>query len=344
MYTPKLHALIVGINNYTHITSLNRATNDAADLVATLRDGAIPTNISLLTDVQATKQAILAGLEQLARQAKPGDTALFYMSGHGGRTGEDNNVSAYFCPVEASMLNLEQTCINSEELTTALRAIKAARLIVLLDTCYSGGIGSPRHNRSKLSCGLTQHDITTLVEGQGRVILAASRPDEVAWELHGMRNGLFTHFLLAGLQGGAVRADGTVWVSDLFSYVSREIRSHGRQHPYQQAIGEDFVVILQPRVTFSSLLQRQIYTPNGSNHKERGALRMAMRDVYNRNELKLLCYNLDIKLENISGEETPLEIQLMQLIEHCYHHGQYWQLVEQVSKERPHLALESAHS
>ena len=248
MNTPNLHALCIGIGAYQHLNPLSCPAADATDVADLLTSGLIPTHIDLLTDSMATKPAVLSHLLKLAQRASADDTALVYLSGHGGRLSQRPTAKAYFCTVEARKQALAQTCISGEELTAALHSIQAGRLIVLIDSCYSGGMGEPRQGVSSHMNPLNTKDIAILVAGRGRAILAASRPDQVAWELYGMRNGLFTHYLLQGLKQEVVREDGTVWVSELFGYVSRELRRHKIQTPYQKAVGEDFVVAVHPAV------------------------------------------------------------------------------------------------
>lgn len=333
MQTRRIYAISIGISQYTHINQLERATDDAVDIAEVLRGAASPAEVKLLVDADATKPAILRELKWLAKSAGPCDTAILYYSGHGGRQSTQDDAQAYFCPVEASVAALKTTCITSNELSVALRAIRAERLVVLLDTCYSGGIGEPRHHSIGLDAGLNGRDVSCLIEGRGRVIMAASRPDERAWNLEDMRNGLFTTYLLQGLQGQVARADGTIWMSEVFGYVSQGVRKHGCQHPYQKAIGEDFVVMVQRG---SPSRPARTLTLESSESQQR-CLRLAMRKTYNRAELALLCCDLGLNIEDLPG--ATLETQLMDLIDHCNRHGLYDQLIERVRVDRPQLTL-----
>jgi metacaspase-1 len=333
MSTTQVYALTVGISQYKNLRALRCATNDANDLAAVFRAGAIPCQIRQLLDEAATKDSILKELAWAADSAGSDDTAIVFFSGHGGRSSETDS-RAYFCPVETSSFRLDETCLNSSELTNALRAIRSKRLVVLLDTCFSGGLGEPRSAGTGIRVGLTAHDVGTLVEGQGRIILAASRPDEPAWELGGMRNGLFTNYVLRALRGEAARADGSVWASDLFSYVSRSVRHHRSQNPYQKAIGEDFVVMVQENES-----NRLMGTPTvGPLELDQRPLRAAMRHAYNREELSLVCRDLGLSLaDDVPG--GTLETQLMYLIDHCHRHGMYDELLKRLRLDRPALSV-----
>ena len=333
MSTTQLYALTVGISQYKNLRALSCATNDANDLAAVLRAGAIPSKIRELLDEEATKESILRELAWVADNAGNDDTAMVFFSGHGGRS-KQTDAHAYFCPVDASSFDLEQTCLNSAELTDALREIRSKRLVVLVDTCYSGGIGETRAGSFGIQIGLTARDVGTLVEGQVRIILAASRPDELAWELSGMRNGLFTNYVLRALRGEASREDGSVWASELFSYVSRNVRKHRSQNPYQKAIGEDFVVLVQ-KDKCDPLMGAPIGAPLGMDQRP---LRSAIRRSYDREELSLVCRDLGLSLaDDVPGK--TLENQIMHLIDHCHRHGIYDRLLKRLWIDRPDLRL-----
>ncbi len=331
MKKPGIFAVSVGVSQYARLGRLGCSANDATDMAAVLREGTNPAQVKVLVDAAATKQSILKEFTWLANGASSNDTAILFFSGHGGRLSARADGQGYLCPVDASALDVEQTCISSAELTAALRAIKSERMVVLLDTCYSGGIGEPRGGG--LDTGLTDRDVSELIEGSGRVIMAASRPDELAWEMNGMRNGVFTTYLLRGLLSEVARPDGTIWASDLFSYVSRGVRQERRQHPYQKAIGEDFVVIIQRRSAVSSPSLSIVTLPSVRDQR---SLRIAMRAVYDRAELVLLCRDLGLSLEDLPG--TTLETQMMDLIDYCHRHGRYNQLLNRVRMDRPQIA------
>lgn len=80
------HALLVGINKYlTPGADLTGCTNDVLLVKSLLEEvfGFDPAGIKTLTDEQATKSNIIAGLEDLAAMARQQDTVVFFFSGHG---------------------------------------------------------------------------------------------------------------------------------------------------------------------------------------------------------------------------------------------------------------------
>lgn len=236
------HALLIGIAAYRYIRPLAKTTTDAQDLYDVLLHYGYPSaNVALLLDDQATKAAINDKLNWLASRVRPNDTVIIFFSGHGAQLVGGFWPGEYLCPVEATLDKVRDTFISDEEFTAALRAIHAGRLVVFLDACHAGGVGEPKVPTVQVKAGLSETAYDHFL-AQGRVIIAACKPDEVSYELPEMRNGLFTHYLLEGLRGGAARPDGTIWMSNLFGYVYEHVSQHNLQHPFQKSEAEDFII------------------------------------------------------------------------------------------------------
>lgn len=81
------HALLIGISDYAdeRITDLEGPEFDVAALREVLiEDWEYPSaNIATLLNEQASEQGILAALDRLAEDSRPGDSLLIYFSGHG---------------------------------------------------------------------------------------------------------------------------------------------------------------------------------------------------------------------------------------------------------------------
>jgi Caspase domain/TIR domain len=247
------YALIVGIAGYQRVTRLPDAVrNDAQGVRDLLVDprycGYRPGHVTLLLDGEATREAIIGALSQLAACAGPASSVLIYLSGHGGRVVSGAFAGEYLFPVDtvlASEETLARTAISGDELTAALRAIPARKMLVVFDCCHAGGLAQPKGaNEAKgattasetVKAGLPDGYYERLASGRGRAILSSSRDTESSYVLPGAPNSLFTQHLLAGLQGGAASADGLIGVFDLFEYVQpRVTRDQPGQHPVFKA-------------------------------------------------------------------------------------------------------------
>jgi hypothetical protein len=233
------HALVVGIAHYPAVRGLpENVLDDARDLADLLQDpnrcGYPSGQVLRLLDEEATASGIRSALSDLAQRAGTGSTAVVYFSGHGWHhrgTGQQ-----FLVPYDADSNNLVDTCLSNQELSHLLSEIQADRLLVLFDACHSGGVGDPKDFESGIEAGLPEEYYQNLAQGVGRVIIASSRPEEVSWVLQGMRNSLFTHYLLEALTGfGPSLGDGYVRVFDIFRYIAERVPERADQHPIFKA-------------------------------------------------------------------------------------------------------------
>jgi uncharacterized caspase-like protein len=76
-----------------------------------------------------------------------------------------------------------------------------------------------------------------LTRSKGRAIVTASRPSELSVELPELGHGIFTYYLVRGLQGYAdLNRDGIVSLQELYEYLTQEVSRKsravgGNQHP-----------------------------------------------------------------------------------------------------------------
>jgi len=256
------HALVIGVANYPRFARLPETVlDDARDLYALLTDPATcgypPAQVTQLLDGEATGARLHASLADLAACTSPGDTAVVFFSGHGAHESgspnlkpETSNVrpNQYVLPYDCDPADLPGTAISGDEMTEMLRDIRAGRLLVLFDSCHSGGAGDPKGPLRQVRRGLSEDYYQALAQGRGRVVIASSRPGEDSWGLHGMRNSLFTHYLLEALRGeGRTLGDGYVRVFDVFRHVADHVPAKADQHPIFKAAAmeEDFPIALR---------------------------------------------------------------------------------------------------
>jgi len=255
---PQGHALLIGVANYQQISSLPAAIlNDVNDVAATLSSpkycAYAPANVVTLLDANATRAAVLKGLDELAARAGPDDTACVFFSGHGAVVGNPGNEDSVLVTVDSDLADIENTSISSGELAAALARIKAKRLLVFIDACHAGGAAISKSltdgKGHEFKSGYSQNTLAKLAVGSGRALMASCRADEVSAVFVGARNSVFTTALLAGLRGAADNsASGFVKVFDLFNYVSEEVPKliPNHQHPIFKAdnLEVNFVVAL----------------------------------------------------------------------------------------------------
>ena len=157
-------ALIVGVSGYPHLAETLRLAgpkNDAREVAATLVAlGVDPSNVTVLADgvgplpagVAApgpgNKVAILAELDRLADETRPGDLAVFYFSGHGSQQrdldgDEQGGADEIFLPYDIGRWSdagegVENALVD-DELNQRIEKIlgKGADFFGMIDACHS---------------------------------------------------------------------------------------------------------------------------------------------------------------------------------------------------------------
>ena len=136
-------AFLVGINRYQIAgADLRGCVNDVKDLSAALVEfhGFKKSDITVVTDLAATKKAMQAGIKALIRDSKKGDVALVHYSGHGSHVPDDNGDESdgrdeILCPADLDW----DDPLRDDWLRTTLDAVKAGvNLTVIMDCCHSG--------------------------------------------------------------------------------------------------------------------------------------------------------------------------------------------------------------
>lgn len=244
-------ALLIGIGQgYPGRLELPRVVRaDAEGVARVLTDPALcgypEKNVQLLLDEQATRANIIEGLHRLASTGRPGDTVFLFFSGHGCQRTLEPDAGTYLCPVDFDSDDPRGTGIETNELSTLIGTIPAARVVVVLDACHSEGAVFLKtvEEEKRLTFGFRNPALDKLATGAGRVVLSSCKDEETSMTYVEKGHSLFTYFLLNGLRGASMdRGDGLIRVLDLFHYVSEEVprnaRSGHKQHPVLKAHAE----------------------------------------------------------------------------------------------------------
>ena len=244
-------AVVIGVGQYDNpaIPRLRYSVADAEAIYATLIGpaGFPKDHVLLLTDT-TDKRPTLRNIKWalgtfLARSAKKDDTVLVFFAGHGApevdpRGIERDGLAKYLIPIDADSEDLYSTGLPMDEIQTVFGRIEAERMVVFLDTCYSGAAGGRTFSAKKTRAGtLDDLFLERLTRAKGRAIITASRPAEVSIELSELGHGIFTYYLVQGLKGAAdLNRDGIVSLQELYEYVEQQVSQKsravgGNQHP-----------------------------------------------------------------------------------------------------------------
>lgn len=195
-------ALVVGIDQYLRCP-LHGCCNDADSVSELLsRNGNDTLNFSVkLKKNVATK----ANLRQLVEECFSGDAdvALFYYSGHG----HVDSVGGYLVTPDFTEYDYG---VSLQEILTIANKSRCKDKIIILDSCYSGFMGS-----------ISTTGQNTAVINEGVTILTASRSSETSLEVNG--HGLFTSLLLEALSGGAADVTGHITLGGIYAYIDKAL-------------------------------------------------------------------------------------------------------------------------
>jgi len=231
-----LRALIIGINRFQDgkIRELRYCRSDADSLTALLSDQRyIPfdrVEATTLLDHEATKERVRAALENLGRKSAPQDTVIVYFSSHG----IQQDQGEAFWVLHDSRVDMEafnrrrlrvdpETALEQSEITKLLNGIRARRLLVLVDSCFSAAtvISYPRGKNFKAP---KVRNPFAGFKGEGRVVITASEGTQRAAELPSLGHGAFTYFLLEGLKGKAdSNLDNVVELWEIWQYLDKKV-------------------------------------------------------------------------------------------------------------------------
>ena len=215
-------ALIIGNEDYQKYrkgisTEMNvdYARNDAIVfkeyLVKTL--GFPEQNVYLLLDATAGEMGQKLDLIT-KRMVKTGPEAelVFYYAGHG--LPSESTRIPYLIPVDVSGTNLEYA-VKLADVFRALAETNAARIIVFLDACFSGGgRASGLLAARSVKIKPMEADLTG-----NMIVFAATSGEQSALAYHAEKHGLFTYYLLKRIQETA----GKLTYGELADYLEKKV-------------------------------------------------------------------------------------------------------------------------
>lgn len=254
------YAVIVGVSKYKHSPlNLQYSARDAKafyDFLLTPAGGRFNRkNIRLLLDEDATSSALRSALGTFLSGTSADDHIIIYFSGHGSPT-PSNPEDIYLLTHEADPSDLAGTAFPMDEVKRYLKkSIKAKRVVVFVDTCYSGGIQLMGVGVQPSSNSLARYLAKLSESRQGMVSITASGASQVSVEdsKYGYGHGVFTYYLLKALTDDALIADiddnGIVDVAEAYEYVREKVKREtgGRQIPDKNgnlSVGIPLAVVL----------------------------------------------------------------------------------------------------
>ena len=256
---PEIHAILVGVSDYEFYSSndtlgrlpdewgdgdLNYPSADALAMRTALIDsGAIASNVATLTDSQASLANIQNEFVNAAATVDSDDIFIFYFSGHGAQNpdwngDESDSWDEIIMPYDATLHSSGSYFVNvfsDDELEAFLNNINAGKIVVIIDSCYSGslastastssshdlrarGVSLPNMPNQQTSPNANDAAMAELVKSD-RLIITGGTGDQLTYESSALGHGVFTYFFLEGLEevandaneNGRISAEEAYW-------------------------------------------------------------------------------------------------------------------------------------
>lgn len=226
----EIFALIVGVASYNHMQSLKYTDDDAYQLYAFLKSpegGAIhDDNIKILIDDAATNKSITQEIDHIVSRADNNDVIMFYLSGHG--------LEGAFVP---SDFDGKKGQMAYGQILDLLNRSEAKHKLFITDACHSGSMIASA--RTPLNVALENFYSAYNTINGGTAIMMSSKKEEVSLEYGGLRQGIFSHFLIKGLKGNADKnLDKLITVTELYNYVSTSVKSYTMNAQNPEIMGD----------------------------------------------------------------------------------------------------------
>ncbi|HEY9033133.1 MAG TPA: caspase family protein [Pseudomonadales bacterium] len=131
----KYYALVIGVQDYDNVESLDTPINDinaVADVLAN-NYGFTVTKV-----INADNISIMEAINNLGQQLTENDNLLIFYAGHGVRLANEQLESGYWLPSNADAPPRDTNWVANEFITRHLARLKAKRVLIVADSCYAG--------------------------------------------------------------------------------------------------------------------------------------------------------------------------------------------------------------
>ncbi len=245
---PAALALIVGVAKYenTNAEALF-ADNDALmfrDFASAVL-GIPESRIHTLINSGADERKLYLSLKNwLSRAIKRNQSDVYvFFAGHG--LASDDGEQMYLLPYDGAPELLDRTAILREELFDDIASANPRSVTVFLDTCYSG---TTRGTDMLIASRPIAIKALKQSVPDNFTVMTAAAGDQTAKPLEEAAHGMFSYFLMKGMEGEAdANQDNKITAGELHTYVETNViqQSSGSQTPELQGDADRVLVQFQ---------------------------------------------------------------------------------------------------
>ena len=199
---------------------------------------------TLVNDAADERGVLLAVMRWLTRTAEPGQSDVYiFFAGHG--LASDDGEKMFLLPYDGAPELLDKTAILRDELFADIAAANPRSVTVFLDTCYSGTTRGPDMLIASRPIAIRAKEKSV---PEGFTVMTAAAGDQTAKPLEEAKHGMFSYFLMKGMEGDAdANQDNQITAGELHAYVQQNViqQSSGSQTPELQGDAERVLVRFQ---------------------------------------------------------------------------------------------------
>lgn len=233
--TSKRVGLVIGNNYPNSDKELKFAVADAIKMKEVLLNKDICGFDDVEESIDNTFLDARIKIERVLKNANHGDLVFIYFSGHG-KKHLDNGLRLLFKDTNEDYLLA--TSLNFDYINRCMRYPSQKSVIIVLDCCYSG------------AAGIRDTDVMEALKkysGSGIIILTSTglTGSSAAREEEKFRHGVFTHYLIEGLEKGCAdkKSNGYISIEDLYKYACKMTKDNGYQSPKKEGSIEGTIFI-----------------------------------------------------------------------------------------------------
>ena len=218
-------AIIFGIEQYKNVAGVTFASRDAA-VVSNYFETAlgIPkknrTYLSINDDVTKGEfDKVFSQGGWLEKRVKDDSDVYIFYAGHGAPLIDKKE--AYLIPYDGDPNYPSQTGYSLDQLYENLEKLHARSVTVFLDACFSG---ANREDQPLLADARPIFIDIQKPSARGITVFSASSSNEISSAYPDKKHGLFTYFMLKGLQGNAdINSDKKITIGELGEYIRSNV-------------------------------------------------------------------------------------------------------------------------
>ena len=215
---PKKVALLIGVSQYeAGLPPLPAAPHDVEAMRTVLQDPKIGGFNGVETLINPDPNKMRLAINRLFASCQKEDLAVLFFSGHG-ITDDDGRLHLTTALTDEQFY--KATSVPASFVHDVMNDSQCKRQVVILDCCYSGAFAAGWQPKSGGAVNIKRE-----LGGEGRAILTSSTALQKSFEHEG--SGIYTRFLVEGMETGAADTDGTGTISilELHDYAKEKVQA-----------------------------------------------------------------------------------------------------------------------